>query len=76
MKINLSKKDIKEFNKLLDTKDINLSIADLTLDYLENCKNNIDINLFSSFEDLDKEKAFYYSLMDVMEIDYENKELL
>ena len=74
MKIYLSKKDLEEFNKLLDTKDINLSIADLTLDYLENCKNNIDIDLFSSFEDLDKEKAFYYSLMDVMEIDYENKE--
>lgn len=74
MKINLSKKDIEEFNKLLDIKDINLSIADLTLDYLENCKNNIGIGLFSSFEDFGKEKAFYYSLMDVMEIDLENKE--
>lgn len=74
MKINLSRKDIEEFNKLLDIKDINLSIADLTLDYLENYKNNIRFDLFSSFEGLNKEKAFYYSLMDVMEIDLENKE--
>ncbi len=74
MKINLSRKDIEEFNKLLDVKDINLSIADLTLDYLENYKNNICFDLFSSFEGLNKEKAFYYSLMDVMEIDLENKE--
>lgn len=74
MKINLSKKDLLEFNKILDTKDINLSIADLTLDYLENYKNYIGIDLFSSFDGLNKEKSFYYSLMDVMEIDQDNSE--
>ena len=74
MKISLNNKDLKQFNKLLETKEINISIADLFLDYLENYKNNIDVNLFSSFEKNNDEKAFYNSLMDVMEIDLGNKE--
>ena len=74
MKISLSNNDLKQFNKLLETKDINISIADLLLDYLENYRTNIDINLFTSFENCNDEKAFYYALMDAMEIDLKNKE--
>jgi hypothetical protein len=74
MKIYLKEKDINEFNKLLDIKDVNMSIADLLLDYFQNHKNDIDFNAFSAFEDLDDQKSFYYALMDIMQIDLENKE--
>ena len=40
MKLNLNTKDLNEFQKILDTKDINMSIADLYLEYLEYYKNS------------------------------------
>lgn len=74
MKIKLTNIDFQKFNELLDVKDINMSIADLFLDYFENHKNDINLNTFSSFEDFEDKKAFYYSLMDVMQINLENEE--
>lgn len=71
MKLNLNTKDLNEFQKILDTKDINMSIADLYLEYLEYYKNSFlyDKNNKTSFEE-----QFLKHFLHKMEIDPKNKE--
>ncbi|MCD8203856.1 MAG: hypothetical protein LUB56_01880 [Coprobacillus sp.] len=70
MKITLSKKDIEEFNKLVDTKEVNLSVADM-LNEMYADGFYID---FDGIEDENESDYVYETMMDYYQIDLEDEE--
>ncbi|MCD8204650.1 MAG: hypothetical protein LUC16_02355 [Coprobacillus sp.] len=69
MKISLSKKDIEEFNKLVDAKEVNLSVADM-LNEMYGDGFYIDV---SEEEEMDKQLV-YETMMEYYQIDLEDEE--
>lgn len=73
MQIILKKKDINEFNKVLDTKDINMSLADLFICFIEEYMSNPP-----KIKNLDDEKLIKEEILNnflkTMEIDSTNSE--
>jgi predicted methyltransferase len=74
MKINLNQLEQQKFEHLLDTKEINISLADMYLDYLENNPYSIDDNAIKSMHATSNDYAFFLCLMNVLEIDLSDKE--
>ncbi len=74
MKINLNQLEQQKFEHLLDTKEINISLADMYLDYLENNPYSIDGNAIKSMHATSNDYAFFLCLMNVLEIDLSDKE--
>lgn len=74
MKINLNKNDLKEFDRILETKEINISVADMFIDYVENYANNItDANMLLVDED-SQEESYLQLVLENLEIDMNNIE--
>ncbi len=70
MKISLSKKDLEEFNKLVDTKEVNLSVADM-LNEMYDDGFYIDLD---GMEDESETDYVYETMMDYYQIDLEDEE--
>ena len=73
MQIILKKKDINEFNKVLDTKDINMSLADLFISFIEEYMSNPPKIKNLDDENLIKEEILN-NFLKTMEIDSTNSE--
>lgn len=72
MKINLNKKDLEKLIELLKVNDTSMNISNMYLYYLLNEYNSISsskIEKIMKRKNVSIEKAFYYSFLDVLEIE-------
>jgi hypothetical protein len=76
MKIKLSQFDQIKFNNLLETKEINISLADMYLDYLKECTLDLNADNIDSFQGKDNKDKFYHSFLSSMEINENDKDNL
>jgi len=74
MKFKLTEIDRFEFNKLVDVKETNISLADLFLDYVNGCNADYNEETIKSLTGNTLKDKFFNGFLDSMEIDLTNKE--
>ena len=74
MKIKLQQIDRLEFNKLFETKELNITIANMYEDYFSNYSNSVSTSLFNKISKKSLKERFCDNFFETMEIDVSDKD--
>lgn len=74
MKIKLQQIDRLEFNKLFETKELNITIANMYEDYFSNYSNGVSSSLFNKISKKSLKERFCDNFFETMEIDITDKD--